>query len=70
MLVFMSILELMVEEPESHFQFGNQRWSEYIDSAIKNNFFHGEGSKFCLLELCKKIKEWIIAIRLERQYKK
>jgi penicillin-binding protein 1A len=55
---------------ESHLQFRDQWWSEYIDSAISQTTFHGEGSKFLLLELYKKIKEWIIAIRLERQYTK
>jgi penicillin-binding protein 1A len=32
--------------------------------------FHGEGSRFLPLRIIQKAKEWIIAIRLERQYTK
>jgi penicillin-binding protein 1A len=32
--------------------------------------FHGEGSKFLPFRIVQKAKEWIIAIRLERQYTK
>jgi hypothetical protein len=39
------------------------------DSAISQTTFHGEGSKFSLLE-CKKIKEWIIAIIRKKYTKK
>jgi penicillin-binding protein 1A len=38
-------------------------------TQLAKQLFHGEGSKFCPLELYRK-KEWIIAIRLERQYTK
>jgi penicillin-binding protein 1A len=41
-----------------------------LTQQLAKQLFHGEGSKFLLLELYKKIKEWIIAIRLERQYTK
>ena len=48
-----------------------KRWrSKYINPTISKNLFHGsDGLKFILLELFKN-KEWIITIRLERQYTK
>jgi penicillin-binding protein 1A len=42
---------------------------QYIDSAISQTTFHGEGSKFLPFRMYKKIKEWIIAIRLEKYTK-
>jgi hypothetical protein len=65
----MSILVLMAEELWEPFQFRNQWWSEYIDSAMPNNFYTEKDLNSYLLELYKKQK-WIIAIRLERQYTK
>jgi penicillin-binding protein 1A len=40
---------------------------EHLTQQLAKQLFHGEGSKFLPLELYR--KEWIIAIRLERQYK-
>jgi penicillin-binding protein 1A len=37
---------------------------------LAKQLFHGEGSKFLPFRIVQKIKEWIIAIRLERQYTK
>lgn len=41
-----------------------------ISQQLAKQLFHGEGSKNTLGRLTQKIKEWIIAIRLERQYTK
>jgi penicillin-binding protein 1A len=37
---------------------------------LAKQLFHGEGSKFLPFRMVQKVKEWIIAIRLERQYTK
>lgn len=41
-----------------------------ISQQLAKQLFHGEGSKNILERIIQKIKEWIIAIRLERQYTK
>lgn len=42
-----------------------------ITQQLAKNLFHGsDGSKFLPFRIIQKIKEWIIAIRLERQYTK
>ncbi len=41
-----------------------------ISQQLAKQLFHGEGSKSTLSRITQKIKEWIIAIRLERQYTK
>ena len=42
-----------------------------ITQQLAKNLFHGsDGSKFIVFRVIQKIKEWIIAIRLERQYTK
>jgi penicillin-binding protein 1A len=40
-----------------------------LTQQLAKQLFHGEGSKF-YLGIVQKVKEWIIAIRLERQYTK
>lgn len=41
-----------------------------ISQQLAKQLFHGEGSKNKLGRMTQKLKEWIIAIRLERQYTK
>ncbi|MFV0539765.1 MAG: penicillin-binding protein 1A [Aestuariibaculum sp.] len=41
-----------------------------ISQQLAKQLFHGEGSKNIVERVIQKIKEWIIAIRLERQYTK
>ena len=41
-----------------------------ISQQLAKQLFHGEGSRSTLGRIAQKIKEWIIAIRLERQYTK
>ncbi|AXG73741.1 penicillin-binding protein [Flavobacterium arcticum] len=41
-----------------------------ITQQLAKNLFHGEGSKNILYRITQKAKEWVIAIRLERQYTK
>lgn len=41
-----------------------------ISQQLAKQLFHGEGSKNIVERALQKIKEWIIAIRLERQYTK
>ncbi len=41
-----------------------------ISQQLAKQLFHGEGSKNTLGRITQKIKEWIIATRLERQYTK
>lgn len=41
-----------------------------ITQQLAKNLFHGEGSRFFLFRVVQKAKEWIISIRLERQYTK
>ncbi|WP_412987569.1 penicillin-binding protein 1A [Pontimicrobium sp. IMCC45349] len=41
-----------------------------ISQQLAKQLFHGEGSKNTTGRIAQKIKEWVIAIRLERQYTK
>jgi penicillin-binding protein 1A len=41
-----------------------------ISQQLAKLLFHGEGSKFILFRVVQKVKEWIIATKLERQYTK
>ena len=41
-----------------------------ISQQLAKQLFHGEGSKNIAERLIQKVKEWIIAVRLERQYTK
>ncbi|WP_066223145.1 penicillin-binding protein 1A [Formosa haliotis] len=41
-----------------------------ISQQLAKQLFHGEGSKNIVERIGQKVKEWIIAIRLERQYTK
>jgi penicillin-binding protein 1A len=41
-----------------------------ISQQLAKQLFHGEGSTFKIFRLVQKVKEWIIAIKLERQYTK
>jgi len=41
-----------------------------ISQQLAKLLFHGEGSKNIVYRVIQKIKEWIIAVRLERQYTK
>lgn len=41
-----------------------------ITQQLAKQLFHGEGSSFKVFRLIQKVKEWIIAIKLERQYTK
>jgi penicillin-binding protein 1A len=41
-----------------------------LTQQLAKQLFHGEGSKFLPFRIIQKAKEWIIAIRLERQYTK
>ena len=41
-----------------------------ISQQLAKQLFHGEGSSFKLFRIIQKVKEWIIAIKLERQYTK
>ena len=41
-----------------------------LTQQLAKQLFHGEGSRFLPFRIVQKIKEWIIAIRLERQYTK
>jgi penicillin-binding protein 1A len=41
-----------------------------ISQQLAKQLFHGEGSRNIIERILQKVKEWIIAIRLERQYTK
>ena len=41
-----------------------------ISQQLAKQLFHGEGSKNIVERILQKVKEWIIAVRLERQYTK
>jgi len=41
-----------------------------VSQQLAKQLFHGEGSKNVVERILQKVKEWIIAIRLERQYTK
>ncbi len=50
---------------------GKLRGSSTISQQLAKNLFHGaDGSKNIIMRIIQKIKEWVIAVRLERQYTK
>ena len=49
---------------------GSNGGASTITQQLAKLLFHGEGSKFLPFRMVQKAKEWIIAIRLERQYTK
>ncbi|TRW22136.1 PBP1A family penicillin-binding protein [Flavobacterium zepuense] len=49
---------------------GTSGGASTITQQLAKNLFHGEGSKNLIMRVVQKAKEWIIAIRLERQYTK
>ena len=49
---------------------GTSGGASTLTQQLAKLLFHGEGSKFFLFRIIQKAKEWIIAIRLERQYTK
>lgn len=49
---------------------GTSGGASTLTQQLAKLLFHGEGSKFFVFRLVQKAKEWIIAIRLERQYTK
>ncbi|MBC7748855.1 MAG: transglycosylase domain-containing protein [Methylotenera sp.] len=49
---------------------GTSGGASTLTQQLAKQLFHGEGSKFLPFRIVQKIKEWIIAIRLERQYTK
>jgi penicillin-binding protein 1A len=50
--------------------FGTSGGASTLSQQLAKQLFHGEGSKNIVMRIFQKIKEWIIAIRLERQYTK
>ncbi len=51
-------------------QLGSNGGASTLTQQLAKLLFHGEGSKFRPFRIVQKAKEWIIAIRLERQYTK
>ncbi len=51
-------------------KFGKGGGGSTISQQLAKQLFHGEGTKNTLGRLSQKVKEWIIAIRLEKQYTK
>lgn len=49
---------------------GTSGGASTLSQQLAKQLFHGEGSKNIIMRLFQKVKEWIIAIRLERQYTK
>ncbi len=49
---------------------GRRGGASTLTQQLAKLVFHGEGSKFLPFRMIQKAKEWIIAIRLERQYTK
>jgi len=49
---------------------GTSGGASTITQQLAKNLFHGEGSKNIVTRVVQKVKEWIIATRLERQYTK
>lgn len=49
---------------------GRSGGASTLTQQLAKQLFHGEGSKFLPFRIIQKAKEWIIAIRLERQYTK
>ncbi|WP_147677067.1 penicillin-binding protein 1A [Algibacter pacificus] len=52
------------------FKLGSGGGASTISQQLAKQLFHGEGSKNIVERVLQKVKEWIIAIRLERQYTK
>lgn len=52
------------------FSLGTSGGASTLTQQLAKQLFHGEGSKFLPFRIVQKAKEWIIAIRLERQYTK
>lgn len=49
---------------------GTSGGASTLSQQLAKQLFHGEGSKNVVERMLQKVKEWIIAIRLERQYTK
>lgn len=49
---------------------GSDGGASTISQQLAKLLFHGEGSRFLPFRLVQKVKEWIIAVKLERQYTK
>ena len=49
---------------------GSDGGASTLTQQLAKLLFHGEGSRFLPLRIIQKAKEWIIAIKLERQYTK
>lgn len=49
---------------------GQDGGASTISQQLAKQLFHGEGSSFKVFRVIQKVKEWIIAIKLERQYTK
>ena len=49
---------------------GSNGGASTLTQQLAKLLFHGEGSKFKIFRVIQKVKEWIIAIKLERQYTK
>lgn len=49
---------------------GSDGGASTISQQLAKLLFHGEGSKNIVMRIVQKIKEWVIAVRLERQYTK
>ena len=53
------------------FKLGSSGGASTISQQLAKNLFHGsEGSKNIFMRVLQKVKEWIIAVKLERQYTK
>ena len=52
------------------FKLGNGGGASTISQQLAKQLFHGEGSRNTLGRITQKIKEWVIATRLEKQYTK
>lgn len=49
---------------------GSDGGASTISQQLAKLLFHGEGSRNIIMRIVQKIKEWVIAVRLERQYTK
>lgn len=49
---------------------GSDGGASTISQQLAKLLFHGEGSRNIVMRIIQKIKEWVIAVRLERQYTK
>ena len=49
---------------------GSNGGASTLTQQLAKLLFHGEGSRFLPLRIIQKVKEWIIAIKLEKQYTK